>query len=131
MVILYTSPKSNSCRKARAWLEEYQISYIERNILSEPITINEIKNILRLTDDGTDEIISTRSKVFKKLNVNIDALSLNELYKIIRNNPSLLRIPLILDEKKLLVGYDKDEIRKFLPRKIRLFQLHKAKRIIN
>lgn len=131
MVILYTSPKCISCRKARAWLEEYQISYIERNILSEPITINEIKNILRLTDDGTDEIISTRSKVFKKLNVNIEVLSLNELYEIIKNNPSLLRIPLLLDEKKLLVGYDKDEIRKFLPRKIRLFQLHKAKRIIN
>ena len=67
MVTLYTSPSCTSCRKAKAWLEEHEIPYQERNIFSESLTINEIKEILRMTEDGTDEIISTRSKTFQKL----------------------------------------------------------------
>lgn len=62
MVTLYTSPSCTSCRKARAWLEEHDIPYKERNIFSEPLSLDEIKEILRMTEDGTDEIISTRSK---------------------------------------------------------------------
>ena len=67
MVTLYTSPSCTSCRKAKAWLEEHEIPYQERNIFSEPLTIDEIKEILRMTEDGTDEIISTDQKRFKSL----------------------------------------------------------------
>jgi regulatory protein spx len=74
MVTLYTSPSCTSCRKAKAWLEEHDISYTERNIFSEPLTIQEIKEILRMTEDGTDEIISTRSKTFQKLNINLESM---------------------------------------------------------
>ncbi|MBT2730463.1 transcriptional regulator Spx [Bacillus sp. ISL-75] len=123
MVTLYISPSCTSCRRAKAWFDEHQIPYKERNILSEKLSVDEIKDILRFTEDGTDEIISTKSKTFRKLNVNIDSLSLRELYKLINENPGLLRKPLILDEKRLQVGFNEEEIRSFLPRKMRVFQL--------
>lgn len=131
MVILYTSPSCTSCRKARAWLEEHEIPYTERNIFSEPLTVEEIKAILRMTEDGTDEIISTRSKTFQKLNVDLDTLALPELIELIKNNPGLLRRPIIIDEKRLQVGYNEDEIRRFLPRKVRTYQLLEAQRLVN
>jgi len=58
MVTLFTSPSCTSCRKAKAWLQEHDIPYTERNIFSEHLTIDEIKQILKMTEDGTDEIIS-------------------------------------------------------------------------
>ncbi|MDX8362558.1 MULTISPECIES: transcriptional regulator SpxA [Bacillaceae] len=131
MVTLYSSPSCTSCRKARSWLEEHDISFKERNIFSESLTIEEIKEILRMTEEGTDEIISTRSKTFQKLNVNVDTLPLNELYSLIRENPGLLRRPIIIDEKRLQVGYNEDEIRRFLPRKVRTFQLKEAQKLVN
>ncbi|TDM13336.1 MULTISPECIES: transcriptional regulator SpxA [Macrococcus] len=131
MVTLFTSPSCTSCRKAKAWLQEHDIPYTERNIFSENLSIDEIKAILRMTEDGTDEIISTRSKTFQKLNVDIDALPLQELYQIIQDNPGLLRRPIILDEKRLQVGYNEDEIRRFLPRKVRTFQLLEAQRMVD
>jgi len=131
MVTLYTSPSCTSCRKAKAWLEENNISYTERNIFSDPLTIDEIKKILRMTEDGTDEVISTRSKVFQELDVNIDQLPMKELFDLIQENPGLLRRPIILDEKRLQVGYNEDEIRRFLPRKVRTFQLREAQRMVN
>ncbi|MGQ0515818.1 glutaredoxin domain-containing protein, partial [Bacillus sp. D-CC] len=60
MVTLYSSPSCTSCRKAKLWLEENHIPYTERNIFSDPLTIEEIKEILRMTESGTDEIIFTR-----------------------------------------------------------------------
>lgn len=131
MVTLYTSPSCTSCRKARAWLEEHDIPFVERNIFSEPLSIDEIKQILRMTEDGTDEIISTRSKVFQKLNVNVESMPPQELYRLINEHPGLLRRPIIIDEKRLQVGYNEDEIRRFLPRKVRSFQLREAQRLAN
>ncbi|MEQ6375502.1 transcriptional regulator SpxA [Bacillaceae bacterium S4-13-56] len=131
MVTLYTSPSCTSCRKAKSWLEEHNIPYQERNIFSEPLTIDEIKEILRMTEDGTDEVISTRSKVFQKLNLNIDQMPMQDLFELIRDNPGLLRRPIILDEKRLQVGYNEDEIRRFLPRTVRTYQLREAQRMVN
>ena len=131
MVTLYTSPSCTSCRKAKLWLEEHDIAYKERNIFSEPLSIEEIKEILRMTEDGTDEIISTRSKIFQKLDVNLEAMPLQDLFELIKKNPGLLRRPIIIDEKRLQVGYNEDEIRRFLPRKVRTFQLREAQRLVN
>lgn len=131
MVTLYTSPSCTSCRKAKAWLEEHNIPYRERNIFSEPLSIEEIKEVLRMTEDGTDEIISTRSKAFQELDVQLDAMPLQNLYQLIQTNPGLLRRPILIDEKRLQVGYNDDEIRRFLPRKVRTFQLHEAQRMVN
>ena len=126
MVTLYTSPSCTSCRKARAWLKEHNIPFKERNIFSEPLNKNEIKTILRMTEDGTEEIISTRSKIFQQLNIKIDDLSVNELLDLVQENPGLLRRPIILDEKRLQVGYNEDEIRRFLPREVRALELQQA-----
>lgn len=128
MVKLYTSPSCTSCRKARAWLEENDIAYEERNIFSDPLSSDEIKDILRMTENGTEEIISTRSKAFQELDLNLEEIGLNELFDLIQTTPGLLRRPIIMDEKRLQVGYNEDEIRRFLPRKARKIELHEALR---
>jgi regulatory protein spx len=131
MVTLYISPSCTSCRKAKAWLEEHDIPYQERNIFSDNLSVDEIKEILRMTEDGTDEIISTRSKVFQELDVDIDQMPLKDLINVIKDHPGILRRPIILDEKRLQVGYNEDEIRRFLPRKVRTFQLREAQKMVN
>ncbi|BDZ31191.1 transcriptional regulator SpxA [Lactiplantibacillus sp. WILCCON 0030] len=131
MVTLYTSPSCTSCRKAKVWLQTHEIDFTERNLFAEPLSIAEIKGILQMTEDGTEEIISTRSKAFQRLQLDIDDLSLNQLYELISQDPSLLRRPILLDEKRLQVGYNEDEIRRFLPRKIRTLELQRAQAIAN
>ncbi|TGE52808.1 transcriptional regulator Spx [Weissella confusa] len=126
MVMLYTSPSCTSCRKARAWLEENAIPYTERNVFKEPLSRDEIKNILRMTEDGTEEIISTRSKLFAELDVKLDDLSLSQLIEMIQQQPALLKRPLMIDEKRMQVGYNEDEIRRFLPHEVRQQELKRA-----
>ena len=128
MVTLYTSPSCTSCRKARAWLQEHDIPFTERNIFSDPLSVDEIKNILRMTEDGTEDIISKRSKAYQSLKVDLNALPMKSLYKLISQNPGLLRRPIIMDDKRLQVGYNEDEIRRFLPRQVRELELAEAQR---
>ncbi|WP_338450908.1 transcriptional regulator SpxA [Niallia oryzisoli] len=131
MVRLYVTSSCSSCRKAKAWLEEHQIDYIERNILTEPITLDEIKSILRMTENGTDEIISTNSNAYQELDVNIESLPLKELYKLIMDNPKMLKRPIIQDEKRLQVGFNAEEITSFLPRKLRKFTYMQSYNVAN
>lgn len=117
-ITIYGSP-CDSTRKAKEWFKEYQIPFVERNIHHNPFTVEEIQKVLALTVDGTDEIIAKRSKIYKELNLDIDSLSLQELLNLIEKHPGLLRNPIILDDQRILVGFNENDIRKFLPRKVR------------
>ncbi|MDR0921191.1 MAG: transcriptional regulator SpxA [Lactobacillales bacterium] len=126
MITLFISPSCTSCRKAKTWLDTHDIEYKERNVMANPMTSDELRSILALSLEGTDEIISTRSKVFQKLNLDLDDLSLTELLALVEKHPSLLRRPMIMDEKRLQIGFNEDEIRAFLPRNVRKLELRHA-----
>lgn len=126
MVILYTSPSCTSCRKAKQWFKDNDIAFKERNIFAQLLTKEEIKKILQMTEDGTEEIISTRSKAYQNIRVDIDDLTIEQLIALIEQNPGLLRRPIMMDDKSLQVGYNEDEIRRFLPRKVRILELKEA-----
>ncbi len=79
--------------------------------------------VLRMTENGTEEIISTRSRTFQNLKINLDDLSIDQLIDLVEKNPSLLRRPIIMEDRRLQVGYNEDEIRRFLPRKVRRLEL--------
>ena len=123
MINLYLSPSCTSCRKARAWLDSYGVAYKEHNILTQQMTSDDLKAILSKTENGTEDIISTRSKVFQKLNVDVDDLTINQLLVLISEHPSLLRRPIIMDDKRMQIGFNEDEIRAFLPRSYRQAEL--------
>ena len=129
MVTIYTAPSCTSSRKAKAWLEEYNIPYTERNIFSQPLTKKEIRSIMRMTENGTEEIISTRSKAYEELEMSIDDLTMNQLLQLIEKTPGLLRRPIVMDEKRIQIGYNSDQIRRFLPREVRALELRKAQQI--
>ena len=130
MVIIDLSPSCTSGRKAHAWLEKYNIPFIERNIIKVPPTKTELKKILSLTSKGTEEIVSTRSKAFTRLSVNIEEMSLDELYELIHQHPEILRKPIIIDQRRIQVGYNESEIRQFVPRRVRRHEYNKAKNLI-
>ena len=112
MVILYTSPGCASCRKAKQWLKDNQIEFVEKNIFTSLLKESEIKYLLSRCENGTEDIISVRSK-------DIEDYSMKELVTLIQENPSILKRPILLSEKSLVVGYDDDEITTMMPAQLR------------
>ncbi len=121
MITLYTSSSCSSCRKAKRWLEENQIPYREKNIIGIRLTRNDIMNMLKYTENGFEDIISTRSKIFKESNLQPEEMKFSELTEFIIDNPTILKRPIIISDKIMQTGYNEDEIRAFIPREFRDF----------
>ena len=113
MIKIYLSPSCSSCRKVKAWFQKEEIPFEEFNILKDPLTEEDLKEMLNKSLDGTDEIISTRSKIFKEQNIDVDSMSIKELLSFIKANPTILKRPIIVDKDKIQVGYNLDEIEIF------------------
>lgn len=119
MIQMYTTPSCSSCRKAKKWFEEHRIEYREKNIFNIRLTREDIMLMLRNTENGFEDIISTRSKVFQDHDLDIEEMTMRELTDFIITNPSVLRRPIIIEGNKMQVGYNEDEIRTFIPKRLR------------
>ncbi len=116
MIRIYTSPSCSSCRKVKKWFDENGIPYIAKSIFSPDFTKEEIKEMISKSENGTDDIISTRSKIVMENNIDFDEMTISELCDFILKNPSILKRPIIVDDRRLQVGYNEEEIRTFIPR---------------
>ena len=119
MIKIYTVSSCTSCKKAKNWLNAHQLSYNEHNLGKEAITKEEILDILTKTENGVASIVSSKNRYAKSLDCDIEELSVNEVIDIITANPRILKSPILIDEKRLQVGYKEDDIRAFLPRAVR------------
>ena len=119
MIQIYTTPSCASCRKAKKWFDQYKIPYSEKNIFSIKLSKEDIFKMLANSENGFDDIISTRSKVFKEKHLEPDNMSIQELVDFIIENPSVLKRPIIINENELQVGYNNEDITIFLPKELR------------
>ncbi|MFA7020244.1 MAG: transcriptional regulator Spx [Bacilli bacterium] len=124
MIKIYTSPSCSSCRKVKKWFEEQQIPFEERNIFNAALDPKELKEILFKSENGTEDIISERSKIVKEKKVNLDNLTISEMINFIRENPSVLKRPIVVNDRRIQVGYNEEEIRSFIPQARRIFETH-------
>ncbi len=120
MIKIYTSPSCSSCRKVKKWFIEQNIPFIEKNIFVATLNEQELTDILMKSENGTDDIISKKSKIVKESGVDIDSMTVKELIAFIKANPSVLKRPIIVDDHRIQVGYNPDEIRSFIPHARRL-----------
>lgn len=119
MIVVYTSPGCASCRKVKQWLKDRDLKYVEKNIFSTLLNENEIKHLLMRSENGTEDIISKRSKIIQEQKVDVEEMSVKDLVRFIQLNPSVLKRPIIVNERSFLVGYDEEEIGAFVPRELR------------
>lgn len=123
MIVIYTSPGCASCRKVKTWLKEHNLEFIEKNIFTTLLNPNEIKHLFMRSENGTDDLISKRSKIIVENKVDVETMSMNELVDFIVQNPSVLKRPIIISERIFQVGYDQEEIDAFIPAKLRKLRI--------
>ena len=118
MVKIYVSPSCSSCRKVKKWFDEQNIPYTEKNIFNGNLKEEELRAILEKTENGTEDIIATKSKIMKENKVNFDDMSISEMINFVRKNPSVLKRPIVIDDEhdRIQVGYNEDDIRLFIPK---------------
>lgn len=115
-LMFYTYPSCTSCRKTKAFLQEQQLKVSERHIFRNAPTVDELKTLLALSENGVDSLLATRSQAFKQLDIDVEDLKLSELLKLMSENPKLLKRPILTDGNEVIVGYDKATIEAYARR---------------
>lgn len=112
-VKLYTLPSNTSSRKAKAFLNDNNITFVEQNMFQNPLSWEQLFEILMNTENGVEDILSVKSKSYETLSkqgVDFDELTLTELYKMIVDHPKLLKCPIMVSRGTTMVGYNDEEI---------------------
>ncbi|WP_251545740.1 Spx/MgsR family RNA polymerase-binding regulatory protein [Limosilactobacillus caecicola] len=116
MITVYTAANSSSCRKALNWFRNHQIIVTEHKLYTIGITQKELEQMLTLSEKGTEEFISTRSNIYKRMQIDFNKLSFDEFTEIVCANPRLLRAPIIMSKYQIQIGFNSDSIRSFIPK---------------
>lgn len=125
MVTLFFHTNDPSKRKAVQWLTQHGITVTQRNIEKEPLTQAEVLDLLAISMDGTEDLISKRSRDTKALKMDSENVTINQLTAAVATNPHILRNPIIFNENKLVTGFDQEKMGVFIPKRQRRLELNR------
>lgn len=110
-VTLYSFPACNSSRRVKSWLKVNNVNFTEHRVLKDTLNPEDIIEMLKLSKEGFDEIISSRVSVGDKSIVDFEDLPISSLVKFLCENPSMLKKPILIYRDRLIVGWNKDTYR--------------------
>ena len=103
------------CSKSRTTLNiilENNIQPTIRLYLDDPLSIEEIRNLLIKLDTTADQIVRKNEEIYKKLNLKDSNQDL--LIEKISKNPILLERPIVVKGKKAIIGRPPENVKKLL-----------------
>ena len=108
-------PKCSTCKKARKWLEENNIEFIDRNIIKETPTIQELTKWIEKSGQEVKKWFNTSGIKYKELKLKDKLVTMNDKEKIelLASDGMLIKRPILITDKNIFIGF-KEEIWKVL-----------------
>ena len=114
--LLFSVTGSKTCAEITKWLKSNNISFDERRISkANPLTSKEIFHLLSISQNGFADIIKRNVKDvnFNGEEVPIDELTTNELVSTLVKDPSIFKVPVLVNHKKMFTGFKVREFEDF------------------
>ena len=109
-IIFYSFLKCSTCRKALQWLEKNNLKFHLIDIVKEPPLLKYLNLALEQYASDKKRIFNTRSKSFRSINIDINALSREEIIQLLLGDGKLIKRPfLVYEEKKIILGFNEIE----------------------
>ena len=109
-------PKCSTCQKAKKWLDEQNITYIERHIVEDNPSYDELKKWYQMSGLPLKKFFNTSGLLYKEMQLKdkLADMSETEQLALLATNGMLVKRPLVIDEDFVLVGFKKDDWLKHL-----------------
>ena len=109
-------PKCSTCKRAKKWLEENKIQFKERNIIEETPTIEELKKWIKESGREIKSFFNTSCLKYKELNLKekLKDMSDEEKIELLSSDGMLIKRPLFISEKNVLIGFKEEMWKKIL-----------------
>lgn len=104
-------PKCSTCRKAKQWLLEHEITFLDRHIIDDNPTVAELKLWHGKSGLPLKRFFNTNGLVYKELGLKdkLANMSEEEQFSLLASNGRLIKRPLMISENFVLVGFREEE----------------------
>lgn len=109
-------PKCSTCRNAKKWLDDNKIEYIDRHIVEDCPTYEELKDWIERSNKDIKNFFNTSGLVYKslKLKEKLPTMSDEEKIKLLSRNGMLIKRPLFITDDVILIGFKQDKWKELL-----------------
>ena len=109
-------PKCSTCQKAKKWLEQNNIEFIERNIVTETPTTDELSKWIQQSNQEIKKWFNTSGLKYKELNLKEKLVKMNDKEKIelLASNGMLIKRPLLISHKGIFIGFKEENWKNLL-----------------
>ncbi len=104
----YWYPKCGTCRNAKKWLEQHNISFEEVHIVEQPPSKEELKNMYQKSGLELKKFFNTSGQKYRELGIKdkMKTASEDELLTLLASDGMLIKRPLVTDGSKVTVGFN-------------------------
>ncbi|MCR2047522.1 arsenate reductase family protein [Acetatifactor muris] len=110
-MLLIQYPKCSTCQKAKKWLEAHHITYTDRHIAEKNPSYEELRGWHEKSGLPLKKFFNTSGLLYKEMQLKekLPAMSEEEQLKLLATNGMLVKRPIIVDDKTVLVGFREEE----------------------
>lgn len=114
-VLFINYPKCSTCINARKWLEEHKIDFTSRHIVEDNPKKEELKKYVALSGLPVKKFFNTSGVLYRQINLKekLAKASEDEMLDILSSNGMLVKRPLVIADKGVLIGFKKDQWEEF------------------
>ncbi len=111
MTMFIEYPKCSTCKKAKKWLEEREVSFVDRHIVEENPTKEELREWHQKSGLPLKRFFNTSGLKYKELKLKdkLPAMSEEEQYELLSTDGMLVKRPILITEKGIITGFKENE----------------------
>jgi arsenate reductase len=110
-VTYYHYPKCGTCRNAKKWLDEHEVTYQAIDIVDSPPSKEDLRSFYKASGLELKKFFNTSGKKYRELGLKdkVNTASEDELLDILASDGMLIKRPLTTDGEKVTLGF-KEEV---------------------
>ena len=104
-------PRCSTCKKAKDWLNKNEIEYEDRDITKDTPTTEELIKWIKESKLDIKKWFNTSGLKYKELKIKekLEKMSIEEKVKLLASDGMLIKRPLFISEKVILVGFKEEK----------------------
>lgn len=102
----------NTIKKTLSWLEEQAISYDFHDVKKQPLSPNELAELVAKV--GLDTLVNKRGMKWRSLGLSDKNLTDNDLFEVLLEHQTMIKRPVLLMGDSVMVGFDAEALQGFI-----------------
>ncbi len=115
-IIFIEYPKCTTCQKAKKWLEERHIAFVDRHIKEAQPTLDELKQWHKTSGLPLKRFFNTSGLLYKemKLKDRLPDMTEAEMYQLLATDGMLVKRPILITTKGITTGFKEADWEKLI-----------------